>query len=47
MPQLRIRIPTELKEALENAAYKNDRTLTNEVIHRLKNSFSNPCSKKD
>ncbi|ECT8547669.1 Arc family DNA-binding protein [Salmonella enterica subsp. diarizonae serovar 48:i:z] len=39
MPQLRIRIPPELKEALENAADKNDRTLTNEVIHRLRKSL--------
>lgn len=39
MPQLRARIPHELKEALEKAALKNDRTLTNEIIHRLKKSF--------
>ncbi|MCX8963221.1 Arc family DNA-binding protein [Erwinia psidii] len=38
-PQLRVRIPQELKEALEKIAAKNDRTLTAEINRRLKGSL--------
>ncbi|WP_071998261.1 MULTISPECIES: Arc family DNA-binding protein [unclassified Serratia (in: enterobacteria)] len=39
MPQLRVRIPQELKDALETIANKNDRTFTAEVIRRLRKSL--------
>lgn len=37
-PQLRVRIPEELKITLEQLAKKNDRTLTAEITRRLKAS---------
>lgn len=39
MPQLRVRIPQELKDALEKIASENDRTFTVEVIRRLRKSL--------
>lgn len=39
MPQLRVRIPQELKDALEKVAGENDRTFTAEVIRRLRESL--------
>lgn len=38
-PQLNFRIPAELKARLEDAAVKNQRTLTGELIARLEQSF--------
>lgn len=38
-PQLRARIPQELKEALEKSALQNDRTLTAEITRRLRESL--------
>lgn len=38
-PQLRVRIPQDLKDALEKTAADNDRTLTAEVIRRLRESL--------
>ncbi|MBC3251247.1 Arc family DNA-binding protein [Serratia fonticola] len=34
-PQLRVRIPQDLKNALEKAARENGRTLTAEITRRL------------
>ncbi|MBC8954886.1 Arc family DNA-binding protein [Xenorhabdus sp. PB62.4] len=34
-PQLRVRIPAELKETLEQKASENKRTLTAEIVNRL------------
>ncbi|AXY36032.1 DNA-binding protein [Yersinia pseudotuberculosis] len=39
MPQLRVRIPQELKDALEKIAENNDRTLTAEILRRLRESL--------
>jgi len=39
MPQLRVRIPQELKDALEKTAVDNDRTLTAEITRRLRESL--------
>lgn len=41
-PQLNFRIPAELKSRLEDAAVKNQRTLTGELIARLEESFIHP-----
>ncbi|AXD45412.1 Arc family DNA-binding protein [Salmonella enterica] len=38
-PQLRIRIPQDLKETLEKVARDNDRTLTAEITRRLRESL--------
>lgn len=38
-PQLRTRIPQELKDALEKSALQNDRTLTAEITRRLRESL--------
>lgn len=38
-PQLRVRIPEELKAMLEQLAKNNDRTLTAEITRRLKDSI--------
>lgn len=38
-PQLRVRIPEELKAILEQLAKNNDRTLTAEITRRLKDSI--------
>ncbi|ELI8453876.1 Arc family DNA-binding protein [Salmonella enterica] len=37
-PQLRIRIPQDLKDMLEKSAKDNDRTLTAEITQRLRQS---------
>ncbi|MFZ4835891.1 Arc family DNA-binding protein [Rouxiella sp. Mn2063] len=34
-PQLRIRLPFELKEKIENAARENSRSMNAEIVHRL------------
>ncbi|MBB5198622.1 Arc family DNA-binding protein [Glaciimonas immobilis] len=38
-PQMNLRLPVELKEQIEDAAAKNNRTLTAEVVDRLQQSF--------
>ncbi|EAS1997984.1 Arc family DNA-binding protein [Salmonella enterica] len=38
-PQLRVRIPQDLKDALEKSARNNDRTLTAEITRRLRESL--------
>jgi predicted transcriptional regulator len=38
-PQLRVRIPQDLKDALEAVAKKNDRTFTAEITRRLHESL--------
>lgn len=38
-PQLRVRIPQDLKDALEKSARDNDRTLTAEITRRLRESM--------
>ncbi|EHY0365681.1 Arc family DNA-binding protein [Salmonella enterica] len=38
-PQLRIRIPQDLKDMLEKSAKDNDRTLTAEITRRLRKSL--------
>lgn len=38
-PQLRVRIPQDLKDALEKSAKDNDRTLTAEITRRLRESL--------
>lgn len=45
-PQLRVRIPQELKEALEKIASENDRTFTAEVNRRLRKSLEDEYVKK-
>lgn len=40
--QLRVRVPPELKDALDKAADENNRTLTAEIVYRLQQSFENP-----
>lgn len=39
--QLRVRVPPELKDALDKAADENNRTLTAEIVYRLQQSFEN------
>lgn len=38
-PQLRVRIPQDLKDALEKISRENDRTLTAEITRRLRESL--------
>ncbi|EBG7972341.1 Arc family DNA-binding protein [Salmonella enterica subsp. enterica] len=38
-PQMKIRLPVEMKEQLEKAAAENKRSMNAEVVHRLKESF--------
>ncbi|HBB8952343.1 TPA: Arc family DNA-binding protein [Escherichia coli] len=38
-PQLRVRIPQDLKDGLEKSARENDRTLTAEITRRLRESL--------
>lgn len=38
-PQMNLRLPVELKEQIEDAAAKNMRTLTAEVVARLQATF--------
>ncbi len=41
-PQMNLRVPVELKEKIEKAAFDNNRTITAEAISRLEKSFENP-----
>lgn len=38
-PQMNLRVPVELKEKVEKAAFENGRTITAEAIYRLEKSF--------
>lgn len=38
-PQLRVRVPPELKEQLEDMARSSGRTLTAEIVYRLQRSL--------
>lgn len=39
-PQMNLRVPMELKEKVEKAAYENGRTITAEAVYRLEESFN-------
>ena len=39
-----VRLPAELKAKLEEQARINSRTLTGEILHRLKQSLEKPSS---
>lgn len=43
-PQVNFRIPADLKEKLEDAANKNNRTITAELILRLESTFKDSLS---
>jgi predicted transcriptional regulator len=43
-PQLRVRIPQDLKDTLEKIARENDRTLTAEITRRLRDSIKKDYS---
>lgn len=43
-PQMNLRVPMELKEKIEKAAFQNGRTITAEAIQRLERSFENNIS---
>lgn len=43
-PQLNIRIPSALKDALDQVADKNNRSTTAEIIRRLQSSFEEPSA---
>lgn len=39
-PQMNLRVPVELKEKVEKAAFENGRTITAEAVYRLEQSFN-------
>ena len=41
-PQLRVRVPPELKDRLEDMARSSGRTLTAEIVYRLQQSLDGP-----
>lgn len=43
-PQMNLRVPVELKEKIEKAAFDNGRTITAEAVYRLEQSFNEPMS---
>jgi len=43
-PQLRIRLPIELKEKIETSSKSNSRSMNAEIVHRLETTFSNEIS---
>lgn len=43
-PQMNLRIPVDLKELIEDAAKKNNRSLTAEVVTRLRETFERDVS---
>lgn len=43
-PQMNLRVPMELKEKIEKAAFENGRTITAEAVYRLEQSFDSPLS---
>ena len=40
-PQFNVRIPAELKQAIEDAAKENNRSINSEIVYRLQQSFEN------
>lgn len=46
-PQMNLRVPMELKEKVEKAAYENGRTITAEAIQRLEESFTAQYKESD
>ncbi len=38
-PQFNVRIPAELKQAIEEAAKENNRSINSEIVYRLQQSF--------
>jgi predicted HicB family RNase H-like nuclease len=38
-PQFNVRIPAELKQAIEDAAKENNRSINSEIVYRLQQSF--------
>lgn len=38
-PQMNLRVPMDLKEKIEKAAFDNGRTITAEAVYRLEQSF--------
>lgn len=46
-PQMNLRVPMELKEKVEKAAYENGRTITAEAIQRLEESFTTQYKESD
>lgn len=43
-PQMNLRLPVDLKEMIEDAAEKNNRSLTAEVVSRLRGTFQRDVS---
>lgn len=43
-PQFKIRMPSDLKTRLEDAADRSGRSLTAEVVQRLQDSFTQPMT---
>lgn len=39
-PQFNVRIPAELKQAIEEAAKENNRSINSEIVYRLQQSFA-------
>ena len=46
-PQMNLRVPVELKEKIERAAFENNRTITAEAVARLEESFRLEIGLKD
>ncbi|AMW78862.1 hypothetical protein AMD27_08215 [Acinetobacter sp. TGL-Y2] len=46
-PQMNLRVPMELKENIEKAAFENGRTITAEAVYRLEQSFSSKNQSTD
>lgn len=46
-PQMNLRVPVELKEKVEKAAFENGRTITAEAVYRLEKSFESEISPSD
>jgi hypothetical protein len=46
-PQMNLRLPADLKEQIEEAAEQNNRSLTSEVVARLRASFEPPSDALD
>jgi hypothetical protein len=46
-PQMKLRLPPELKEMLAEAAIENNRSLNAEVVSRLQESFTDGASPID
>ncbi|WP_241575029.1 Arc family DNA-binding protein [Rosenbergiella nectarea] len=43
-PQLRIRLPTDLKEKIEKSAKQNSRSMNSEIVNRIESTFFNHAS---